>query len=113
MDRLDQRITDQLGFANRGAVYNIVASALKAGTTEAVDNLQHLQGARLDALQQALWTSAMDGDLPAVTAIVRIIQARCRLYGLIGKTAMPRPTTPRTVRTIRAYAIQTTRAVDS
>ena len=28
----------------------------------------------------------MEGDLPAVAAIVRIIQARCRLDGLIGKT---------------------------
>lgn len=28
-------------YANRGAVYNIVAAALNACTTEAVDNLQH------------------------------------------------------------------------
>ena len=72
MDRLDQRITDQLGFANRGAVYNIVASALKAGTTEAVDNLQHLQGARLDALQQALWTVT----LPLYLAVGRVVDDR-------------------------------------
>ena len=49
-----QRIADQLGYANRGAVHNIVAAALKACTTEAVDTLPHLEsGAGWDALQQA------------------------------------------------------------
>ena len=42
------------------------------------------EGARLDALQQALWAKAMEGDLPAAAAVVRIIQTRCRLYGLAG-----------------------------
>ena len=66
-------------------------------SADSVDNLQHLEGARLDALQQALWAKAMGGDLPAVAAIVRIIQARCRLYGLTGNTTNPRPPTSRTV----------------
>ena len=65
--------------------------------TEAVENLQHLEGARLDALQQGLWAKAMEGDLPTVAAIVRMIQARCRLYGLIGQTRNPLPPTPETV----------------
>jgi hypothetical protein len=93
-----QEIADQLGYRNRGAVYNIIAAALKARTADAVDDLQHLEGARLDALQQALWAKAMEGDLPAVAAIVRIIQARCRLYGLTGKTTpMPPSATAPTV----------------
>ena len=79
-------------------MHNLVAAAVKACTTEAVENLQHLEGARLDALQQALWAQALEGDLPAVAAIVRIIQTRCRLYGLTGKTTpMPPSATPRTV----------------
>ena len=92
-----QGIADELGYSNRGAVHNIVAAALKTQTTEAVASLQHLEGARLDALQQALWAKTMEGDLPAVAAIVRIIQARCRLYGVTGKTAATRPSAPRTV----------------
>ena len=68
----------------------------KACTTEAVDNLQHLEGAHLDALQQALWAKAMEGDLPAVAAIVRIIQARSRLYGVTGRGTNPRPPAPQT-----------------
>jgi hypothetical protein len=59
--------------------------------------MQHAEGARLDALQQALWAKAMEGDLPAVAAIVRIIQVRCRLYGLNTRSPNPRPPAPRTV----------------
>ena len=56
------------------------------------------RGRTLDALQQALWAKAMEGDLPAVAGIVRIIQARCRLYGVTGRGPNPLPpTTPRTV----------------
>ncbi len=59
-------------------------------------DLQHLEAERLDALQHALWAKAMDGDLPALAAILRIIQARCRLYGLTGATPdSPRPCRPR------------------
>jgi hypothetical protein len=39
----------------------MVAKALKADTAEAVENLQQLEGALLDALQQALWAKAMEG----------------------------------------------------
>ena len=40
----------------------------------------------------------MEGDIPAAVAgIVRIIQARFRLYGLTGNTANLQPPTPRTV----------------
>src|SRR6478672_10784667 len=60
-------------------------------------SLQHLEGARLDALQQVLWAKAMEGDLPAAAAVVRIIQTRCLVYGLAGRTPNTRPTDPRTV----------------
>jgi len=60
-------------------------------------SLQHLEGARLDALQQVLWAKAMEGDLPAAAAVVRIIQTWCGLYGLAGRPPNTRPSEPRTV----------------
>jgi len=53
-----------------------------------------VEGARLDALQQALWAKAMEGDLPAAAVVVRIIQTRCRLYGLGGRPPNTRPSEP-------------------
>ena len=39
---------------------------------------------RLNALQAAVWPAAMAGDLQALIVAARIIDARCRLLGLIG-----------------------------
>ncbi len=55
-----QRIADQLGYANRGAVHNIVAADLKACTTEAVDTLPHLEsGAGWTPSSRPLWAKAI------------------------------------------------------
>ena len=91
-----QQAADELGYVNRGTVYRIVHQALARDTTEAVGTLQELEVARLDALQAALWDQAMDGDVAAAQAAMRIISARCRLLGLYGQTS-PQGFTPRTV----------------
>jgi hypothetical protein len=79
----DQIATD-LGYANRGTVYRVVAEALKAQTLEAVGELRSLEVERLDRLQLAMWQKAMDGDVPSAIAVVRVITSRCRLLGLDG-----------------------------
>jgi len=93
------QVADELGYSSRGTAYNIVAKALREQTTEAVADLRHLENARLDALQAALWNAAMTGDISAVVAVVKIVQARVHLNGLepvrdgLGFT----PHTPRTL----------------
>ena len=79
-----QQIADELGYANRGTVYRIVHQALARDRVEAVETLQQLESARLDALQVAVWDKAMNGDSAAAQAVVRIITARSRLMGLDG-----------------------------
>jgi hypothetical protein len=90
------RIAIELGYANRGTVYRVVAEALRAQTLEAVGELRSLEVERLDYLQLAMWQRAMDGDVPSAIAVVRCIMARCRLLGLDGLTLSdvdPRPRT--------------------
>ena len=60
----------------------LVAKALREQTAEAVADLRDLENARLDALQLALWDAAMTGDISAVVAVVKIVQARVHLNGL-------------------------------
>jgi hypothetical protein len=45
-----QQVADELGYANRGTVYRIVHQALASDTADAVETLQELEVARLDAL---------------------------------------------------------------
>lgn len=44
--------------------------------------LRDLENARLDALQLALWDAAIDGDVCAAVAVVKIVHARVHLNGL-------------------------------
>ncbi|AJE32549.1 hypothetical protein B842_03480 [Corynebacterium humireducens NBRC 106098 = DSM 45392] len=46
------------------------------------DSLRKVEGARLDALQAAVWEKAMLGNLDAGHQVLRIIDRRCRLFGL-------------------------------
>ncbi len=54
---------------------------------------------RLDALQHALWDPAMVGNVPATQAVVRIIEVRARVLGLVqtGKPKRRRCRQPQTV----------------
>lgn len=40
--------------------------------------------ARLDSLQSGLWGKAIDGDVEAAMAVLKIIEQRCRLLGSEG-----------------------------
>ena len=71
------QIAIELGYANRGTVYRVVAEALKAQTLDAVEELRGLEVQRLDSLQLAMWQKAMEGDVPSAMAVVRVIMSRC------------------------------------
>ncbi len=94
-----QQIADELGYANRGTVHRLVQQTLLDHQADSVATLRAVEVARLDALQQALWDRAMRGHVPAVQAVVRIIQARARVLGLVqtGKPKRARCTQPQTV----------------
>ena len=44
--------------------------------------LLNLEVTRLDALQAAVWDDAMTGDVRAVEAALKLVQARSKLLGL-------------------------------
>jgi hypothetical protein len=80
--RTYQQIADELGYANRGTVHRIVREALEAQQVQSVELLREVEVRRLDALQLGLWDAAMAGDIDAVNACLRIIQARIKVLGL-------------------------------
>ena len=77
-----QAIADELGYANRGTVYRLVKNALEDREVETIDELRQLEVDRLDALQVAIWDDAVNGDLGAVKAVLRIIHLRAKILGL-------------------------------
>ncbi len=77
-----EQIARELGYANRGTVHRVVQQALSAREAESVDELRHLELARLDAVQAALWPRAMAGEVSAALGVLRVLDQRLRLLGL-------------------------------
>lgn len=67
---------------DRSNVAKIVKRALQREHSDAVEHLRREEGARLDRLQRSVWTAATAGDVPAVMAVLRIMERRARLFGL-------------------------------
>jgi len=86
-----QQIADELGYTSRGTVYKIIRTAQAAQLTGAVEEHLDIEVSRLNALQAAVWPAAMSGDLRALVVAARIIDARCRLLGLIGPATRTTP----------------------
>ena len=80
------QIAEEVGFANKSSARKAVVAALAARQVDAVDDLRHLEVARLDALQAASWDDALTGDVRAVDRILRIITLRAKLLGLVDQT---------------------------
>ncbi len=76
-------IAKEVGYANRGTAWRTVQRALRERTDKAVDELRALQLARLDSVQVGAWDQAMAGDVKAAHTVLRVIDQRCRLLGLV------------------------------
>jgi len=79
------QIAAEVGYANRGTAHAVVTQALQTREAESVDLLRQVEIDRLNAVHAALWPKAMAGDVDAVMALLRVIEARCRLLGLYGE----------------------------
>lgn len=77
------QIAAELGYSSRSGAWRAVQRALRKRRDEVADEYLTLELERLDALQCALWDAAMAGDLKAVDAILKIIERRCELLGLL------------------------------
>ena len=89
--RTYQQVADELGYANRGTVCRLVNQALATRVDQTAEEYLTYECDRLNALQASLWDRAMSGDVRAVQAVLRIIDARCRLLGLYPDTRAKRP----------------------
>ena len=81
-------IGEALGI-NRSAAHKAVSKALDelAQLSEGeVISLRALELDRLDVLQRAIWMQAMDGVLPAVDRLLRIMERRAKLLGIDAPT---------------------------
>ena len=76
------QVARAVGYANRGTAHRVVTKALSERLIDGIDELRDIEVARLDALQAAIWSRALTGDVRAINTVSRIIDRRCRILGL-------------------------------
>ena len=76
-------IAQELGYANRSGAWRAVQRALKRRRDELADDHLRLELERLDAPPTAAWDAAVGGDLKAIAAVLKIVDRRCELLGLL------------------------------
>lgn len=79
-----QQIGDSIGVSRSRAHRYVMRELdeLRKKGSEAAAALRQLEDARLDELQSGLWPRALEGDVPAAHAVLRIMERRARLHGL-------------------------------
>lgn len=75
-------IARQLGYSNKGAACNAVHAELRALPRESAAEVLTLELFRLDALHQALWPAAMNGDVGATRQVLAIMERRAKYLRL-------------------------------
>lgn len=80
------RIVDRLGFSTPLQAERAIERAMKAtGTPTDPADVRALELDRLDRLQQAVWTQALNGDIKAIDQAQKLAEARVRLAGIASR----------------------------
>lgn len=75
-----QQIADRLGYANRSCAFAAYMAALGKSRSREVDALREEQGAMLDELMLEPYEAALEGDLDALNAVLKIMERKARLH---------------------------------
>lgn len=82
-DTLDPGRPGQKLYSDKGAAYRAVQRAIERHTgADDVEEMRRVENLRIDALQRAHWTKAMQGDSWATLRIKELMEMRHRLNGL-------------------------------
>jgi len=75
-------IAKRLGFAHASGAHQAYENACKRIVYAEVEETRKVEMDRLDIAQSAIWTNVLRGDVPSVTALMRIMDRRAKLLGL-------------------------------
>ncbi|MDJ0465009.1 hypothetical protein [Streptomyces sp. H27-C3] len=77
-----QEIADELGYPDRASAAAVFADALHDADHLEPAVRHQAEAHTLDELQDAIWPTALDGDLDAIETVLRLSERRSRLLGL-------------------------------
>lgn len=75
-------IAERVGYKDASGAHQAYVRACKRIIASDVDELRKVEADRLDMAQAALWSKVLQGDVPAVNSLMRIMERRAKLFGL-------------------------------
>jgi hypothetical protein len=79
-------IAKELGFKNASGAHKAYVNACKRIIRTDVEDIRGTELDRLDMAQGAIWSKVMRGEIPAIMALMKIMDRRARLLGLDAPT---------------------------
>lgn len=76
-----EQIGQHLGIS-KPAAWQTYQAALDNILAESVHQLRDLENQRLNTAQAAIWPKVLEGDIPALAGLLRIMERRAKLNGL-------------------------------
>ena len=79
-------IAKELGFKHASGAHKAYVNACKRIIVADVQEIRNVEVERLDIAQSAIWARVLRGEIPAIQALIRIMERRARLLGLDAPT---------------------------
>ena len=79
-------IAKELGFKNASGAHKAYTNACKRIVQSDVEEIRATELDRLDIAQGAIWSRVMRGEVPAVMALLKIMERRARILGIDAPT---------------------------
>ncbi len=75
-------IAAQVGWADAATANKAVRRAIARSMQDDVEAVREIELDRLDRLERAVWTNALQGDLGSVRAVLNIMERRSKMLGI-------------------------------
>ena len=75
-------IAQQLNFSHASGAHKAYVNGLKRIIRADVDEIRGEEMDRLDIAQAAIWNQVLQGEVPSVMALIKIMERRAKLLGL-------------------------------
>jgi hypothetical protein len=75
-------IAQQLNFAHASGAHKAYVNACKRIVYSEVEEVRAAETDRLDIAQAAIWNGVLQGQIPSIMALIKIMERRARLLGL-------------------------------
>jgi hypothetical protein len=76
------QIASEVGFSGPSGAWQAYQRVKESHIFESVDEARQLELMRLDEMQFAIWDRAINGELPALQCVLKIMDRRAKLLGL-------------------------------